>query len=1470
MAVLCALCSMAMEAQTADAPVKNAKVQTGADVTAAQPRDAHYVSPPVVKSGELPQKFTKLVTQSSRGAKSRVRRAAADSTTMPKLIGNVIYSKTLKSYGMYEIATTEGGEFKQLQTNVDATNGGVCVDGVYYAVAGSPYGFNKYKVKVNSYDADTWDLIESRTNEDAGLIADDVAYDPVTGRVYGCFMSDDCMSYVFGYIDYATMKRTVVKANFNRLNAIAIDKNGVIYGVQIDGNLVKVDKETGNTTVIGSTGLTPKYSSSATIDPTTNKMYYAISDAHNNSYLVEINTSDASTTILLQYANGEEITGLYIPTPLNPEAPAPVTGLGLNFVDNSLTGTIDFTAPTATNGGTAGTGSLGYTITLNGNEFATGTMSYGQKVSVPLTVPAPGTYSVAVVASNTAGRSSKVKAEAYIGSGVPKAPTAKLERNGNSFNVSWTRVSETATGGYFDPSKVTYKVTRFPDSVVVASATADTALVDNVAEPANLTGYYYTVVANFDGMASAAAKTNMVVIGKIVPPYLQTFDISGTVQGYTIIDANNDGYMWEWQKGGYLRVRYNSKKKTDDWVVTPPVKLEKNKSYKISFDVWGTNQRNAEVVEVKYGSAATAEAMQHVLLEPDTLLAYTVNSPKHVSVRLTADADGVYYIGFHGISEANKYGLNLDNIEIEHGVSTATPAAPQNLAVTPASDGAKTATITFTCPTKNSDGSALESISKVEVLRADSAIKVFDNPTPGAELTYTDTVAQNGSYTYKVVAYSEFGAGTPAETTVKIGNSTPKKPETVKIAETGNVGEVGITWSAVDEDVDGHKFSAGDVTYTILDDEEKVVATGITGTSYTHQAVAADKEQTFVYYYVKAVSGDMESESNYSNMIPVGTPYAVPFTESVAEGKTSSIFGLKTINPTGSWQVGVDGLYSDISSADGDGGYLYFRGDNVNASASIETGKIALAGVKNPTLSVYVDNLLNSDGLKDLSELDIYAMTADGQTLLKHIVPGELPEVGWNKVVIGLDAFGGKDVYFMFVGTAKNYRNMVIDQIKVYSRTDKNLTITEMTAPAHCRANAEFKIGVRVENTGAANVDAWRLRLTQNGDEMDDLNCKALAAGESRLYEFTVSPSVVGVKNNKYVAEVICDGDAETADNRAEANVSTVMPNFPIVETLTGSKGADGVALRWTAPDLAKAAPDETLEDFEGAESWAHTYGNWTFIDYDKSPVMGITGVTMPNVELGSLQSFFVMEYDQTVFANSKNPQAYASHSGVKHLSTMACYYENVKSDDWAVSPELYGGPQLISFYAKSYSSYLKENLEVLYSTTDTARTSFKSLGDNTGLPNKWNQYEYELPQGAKYFALRSHGTGNWMCFIDDVTYTGKGTPAKMTVVGYNVYRNGEKINSDVVTGCEFTDTELQRSAGATTTSYVVTAVYDRGESMPSPVYSYDVTGVDNIDADDAPVEWFNIQGMRIPADSLEPGVYVRVQGSKATKVIVK
>lgn len=48
--------------------------------------------------------------------------------------------------------------------------------------------------------------------------------------------------------------------------------------------------------------------------------------------------------------------------------------------------------------------------------------------------------------------------------------------------------------------------------------------------------------------------------------------------------------------------------------------------------------------------------------------------------------------------------------------------------------------------------------------------------------------------------------------------------------------------------------------------------------------------------------------------------------------------------------------------------------------------------------------------------------------------------------------------------------------------------------------------------------------------------------------------------------------------------------------------------------------------------------------------------------------------------------------------------------------------------------------------------------------------------------------------------------------------------------------------------------------------------GVDDVavDADDSAIEYFNLQGIRVDADNLTPGIYVRRQGNKTAKVIVK
>lgn len=48
------------------------------------------------------------------------------------------------------------------------------------------------------------------------------------------------------------------------------------------------------------------------------------------------------------------------------------------------------------------------------------------------------------------------------------------------------------------------------------------------------------------------------------------------------------------------------------------------------------------------------------------------------------------------------------------------------------------------------------------------------------------------------------------------------------------------------------------------------------------------------------------------------------------------------------------------------------------------------------------------------------------------------------------------------------------------------------------------------------------------------------------------------------------------------------------------------------------------------------------------------------------------------------------------------------------------------------------------------------------------------------------------------------------------------------------------------------------------------INGVTVVENENAPVEYYNLQGMRINNVENNPGLYIRKQGDKATKVYVK
>ena len=168
----------------------------------------------------------------------------------------------------------------------------------------------------------------------------------------------------------------------------------------------------------------------------------------------------------------------------------------------------------------------------------------------------------------------------------------------------------------------------------------------------------------------------------------------------------------------------------------------------------------------------------------------------------------------------------------------------------------------------------------------------------------------------------------------------------------------------------------------------------------------------------------------------------------------------------------------------------------------------------------------------------------------------------------------------------------------------------------------------------------------------------------------------------------------------------------------------------------------------------------------------------------------------------------FVAHSGTQYISSWGTYNESAddggKSDDWLISPELDGRAQKIDFWAKAASlTYAPEAFEILYSTTGDNVEDFKLISTHEAEGDAWYNYEANLPEGTKYFAIRCVSENKLALFIDDITYH----EGQLTILNYNVYRNGEKIGTANANATSFTD------AGNDGDIYTITIVYDEGES---------------------------------------------------------
>ena len=1441
-------------------------------------------------------------TSSTLPGKKKI--AYASASGLPEMYGSVIFadgwSEDNQPVGLYSVPTMAGESFNMVIDGPDASAGGVLVNGVYWTTNYFQL-WGMVIVTVTGYDFESGEEVASYAGE-IDNICKGVAVDPTSGMVYAITYNSNGDGFQLATIEYsetAAVTTAIGEFNYN-VNSIAFDSTGQLYAIVYNGEtvgesfvvtesfLVKINKTNpADYTVVGETGVAPKYLSDSAIDTKTNRMFWAVSD-DTAGYMAEIDLTTGAATRILDFPLNEEVVGLVIPAPAAEEgAPAKVTGLAANFADGSMSGTIDFVAPTTLYDGSNGVGELSYTVLCDGESVATGTTAFGATVNAAVTVAESGMHTFVVYCSNAAGNGPKAQIKAFVGKGVPAATTVSAYYADGVANVSWIPVTESADGGYVNPAEVTYTVTRYPEGVVVADGITEASFSEPLAEPESIVSYTYGVKATYSGATSAEAMSNAIVLGSIVPPYTQDFSNSNALDAFTIIDANNDGKTWM-VYNGEARMAYNSSLDMDDWLITPPMKLEAGKAYKVSFKAHANSSTFPERIEVKWGDSNTAAGMANVLVEPTVLSSGTA---EEFVCFITPQANGTYYVGFHGISDADMFYLYIDDIEIAAGVAATAPAAPTNLVVTPGANGAKTAAISFNAPAVDFAGNALASLEKVELYRGEELIHTFDAPAVGAELTYTDNLPADGDYTYSVAGYNADGKGESTSATVYVGVDFPAAVSEATLTEdAANPGKVTVTWAAVDKDVNGQAIAADAVKYDlyIYDGNSRVLVAGdLTTTSYSYEAVT--EGQSFLQYAVFAKTARGEGDGTLTQMLAIGAP-VTNFADTFAGGELTYDWGIQRLGDSTGASWTLLGDESGVPSQDGDNGMIAMKASYIDDASRLYSVKISLAGVENPALTFYTYNIVGESGDPDENLVSVCVSAPNANNFVTVMPEATVNDLcggaeGWAKVTVNLAAYAGQDIQFGIDVVCKGYAYTIFDNFKISSLVDNDLVATGITAPATVKAGADYTVDVTVSNDGAKDAGAYTVELYADNEKVAEKAAEGLESSKTATVSFERTMSALATEPVTYKAIVVYAADEVLNNNETtEVAVAPIVSNLPKVTDLAASIADGGNKLTWSEPDLTAAAPEAITEDFETATGFAKEFGDWTFVDVDGSAVGGFQGTDVPGITPGqTTASFFI--WDQT---DGLGNQTFTAHSGMKYLAALF-RYDDGETDDWAISPELYGGAQTISFFARSYSDAYPEKIEVYYSTGSLNPDDFVLIPGTTvaKVPKDWTQYNVDVPEGAKHFAIRSCAQGSFMLMVDDVTFIpASGAAADLSIVGYDIYRNGEKVNAEPVAECEYTD-----AAGKAGDVYQVTVIYNKGVSAGSneaaTTSALDeltagvkvttaqgtiiVTGAEGLDVTVVAVDGKVLYAAKGDATvAVETGVYVVKAGDKIVKVLVK
>lgn len=163
-------------------------------------------------------------------------------------------------------------------------------------------------------------------------------------------------------------------------------------------------------------------------------------------------------------------------------------------------------------------------------------------------------------------------------------------------------------------------------------------------------------------------------IAPVSLPYVSNFDSLADFDRWKVVDANEDGIVWNWisgmdadenRNGGYAQVAFSTTQQMDDYLVTrDPLVLESG-LHNMSFRYASYSTAYRESLQVYYGKTDNVAEME--LLWEAIDYPFEGNSWLFSVIEWNQDEAGEYYFAFRGCSKPEQWAIMLDKVKIDKG-----------------------------------------------------------------------------------------------------------------------------------------------------------------------------------------------------------------------------------------------------------------------------------------------------------------------------------------------------------------------------------------------------------------------------------------------------------------------------------------------------------------------------------------------------------------------------------------------------------------------------------------------------------------------------------------------------------------------------------------------------------------------------------------------------------------------------------